>query len=105
MPTSERRMLFTEKTNQLAASAIDDVEKSKMDMSICDLSMRDVKSGDTDVGIPELSMIGVDCKVQQQLPIKPRTKARSKTTDQTRKPTARMVTRPKRVATRTDAIS
>jgi NAD-dependent histone deacetylase SIR2 len=103
MPASERRMLFIEKTNQPAPSAINDVEKSKVDMSLCDLSMRDVKSGDMDVSILELSMIDVDAIVEEQPPIKPRTKARSKMPDTKRKPTARMVTRPKRTNTRTDA--
>jgi len=105
MPASERRMLFIEKTNQPAASAINDMDKSKMDMSLCELSMRDVKSGDMDVSILELSMIDVEAMVEEQPLIKSRTKVRSKLPDTKRKPTARMVTRPKRVNTRTDAVS
>ena len=86
-------------------SAINDVEKSKMDMSLCDLSMRDVKSGDMDISILELSMIDVGALVEEQPPIKPRTKARTKVPDTKTKPTARMVSRPKRVNTRTEVVS
>lgn len=79
-------------------SAINDVEKSKMDMSLCELSMRDVKSGDMDVSILELSMIDVEGMVEEQQPIKPRTKARSKV------PGKSTVAMPKRAKTRADAI-
>jgi len=101
MPASERRMLFNEKTNQPAVSAINDVEKSKMDMSLCELSMRDVKSGDMDISILELSMIDMEGMVGQH-PIKPRTKTRTKISDTKRKPS---VTRSKRTNKQTEAVS
>lgn len=104
MPANERRLLFTEKTNQPATSAINDVENSKMDMSLCDLSMRDVRSGDLDMGILELSMADVEAVVEEQSQIKPRTKARNKMAEKKRQPTARMVTRPKRANIRTEAV-
>jgi len=104
IPASERRMLFTEKTNQSAASAVIDVEKSKPDMSLCDLSMRDVKYGDMDASFLELSMIDVGAMVEGQQLIKSKTKARSKVPDTKRKPTARMTTKPKRATSRTDSV-
>ena len=103
MPATERRMLFTEKTNQPAASAVIDVQKSKMDMSLCDLSMRDVKS-DMEASILELSMIDVGATVEEQPEIKTRTKARSNMPHTKTKPTARMTTRPKRSAMRIGAV-
>jgi NAD-dependent histone deacetylase SIR2 len=100
MPANERRMLFMEKTNQPGGSATDDVETSKMDISLCDLSMRDVKSGDTDASILELSMIDVDAVVEEQSRVKPRTKVRTQMPDKKRKPIARTTTRPKRATAR-----
>ena len=104
MPASERRLLFTEKTNQPATSAINDVEKSKMDMSLCDLSMRDVRSGDMDARILELSMTDVEFVVEHSPINKPRTKALSKLAEKKRQPTPRMTTRPKRANIRTEAV-
>ena len=103
MPASERRMLFTEKTNQRTASAKDDVETSKVDMSLCDLSLPDVKGPDTskmDISLLELSMIDVEPPTEEKL-VKPPKRARNRVPDQ-KKPTTKMATRPKKLALRTD---
>jgi len=103
MPASERRVLFTEKTNRQIASAKDDVETSKMDMSLCDLSIRDVKGLDTskmDISLLELSMIDVEPPAEEK-PAKPARRARNRVPDQN-KTTTRMATRQKKPALQTD---
>ncbi len=106
MPASERRMLFTEKTNQNVVPGVGDVEKSKTDFSLCDLSMRDVKGTDMsemDISLLELSMIDVDCLVEEIPPPKTRGKTRSKVPDEKKRMATRMVTRQKKTTLRTGA--
>ena len=106
MPASERRMLFTEKTNRKVVPGVRDVVKSKMDFSLCDLSMRDVKGTDMskmDISLLELSMIDVECPVEEIPPPKTRGKARSKVLDEKKQMVARRVTSQKKKALRTGA--
>jgi hypothetical protein len=98
MPSGERKMLFAETTNKQAPPISDNIEKSKMDISLCDLSMRDVelrypskpgpKSSTTkyndvetskmDISLVDRTMLDEDIIAVKPLPTKPTKKAPKK---------------------------
>jgi len=105
LPSGERKMLFAETTNKQAPLILD-IEKSKMDISLCDLSMQDVelkclpqsglKSLATKYGEIETSKMdisSVDLSMLEEvipvklLPPKPTRKASKKSQESQRRPT------------------
>jgi len=99
MPTGERRMLFSEKTNKPSASVSNNLEKSKMDISVCDLSMRDIHGAERsqmDISILELSMLDVESIVDL-----PPTKASRKTRAKAPEAKAKRLPVAKKATTRT----
>lgn len=112
MPSGERKMLFAETTNKQTPLILD-VEKSKMDISICDLSMQDVelkypaKSGrkspaakynevgtsKMDISSVDLSMLEGEIITVKPLPVKPTKKAPKKSQESQRRPVTKRPTR------------
>jgi NAD-dependent histone deacetylase SIR2 len=82
MPSSERKMLFAETTNKQPPLILD-TEKSKMDISLCDLSMQDVelkyqskcgpKSSAAEIGTSKMDISSVDLSMLEGeiIPVKP----------------------------------
>ncbi|CAA7265948.1 unnamed protein product [Cyclocybe aegerita] len=88
MPTGERRMLFKEKTNR-PPPVSDDFDKSQMDISLCDMSMRDMEdkrkprpkgpdASEMDISFLELSVMEVEQLVEDLPPPKALRKLASK---------------------------
>lgn len=105
MPSGERKMLFAESTNKQPPLILD-TERSKMDISLCDLSMQDVelkyppKSGPKssatkykevgtskmDISSVDLSMLEEEINPVKLLPVKPTRKASKKSQESQRRP-------------------
>ncbi|KIM47786.1 hypothetical protein M413DRAFT_209505 [Hebeloma cylindrosporum] len=104
MPSGERKMLFAETTNKQPPLLLDS-EKSKMDISLCDLSMQDVElkyppksnpksstgkhsevgTSKMDISLIDLSMAEGEIIPAKRLPVKPTRKDSKKSQDSQRR--------------------
>ncbi|KDR85425.1 hypothetical protein GALMADRAFT_108520 [Galerina marginata CBS 339.88] len=120
MPKEERKMLFAETTNKPTAYVSDTREKSKMDISLYDLTMEDVEgelpvrprklstkgrrvaaveeTSKMDISILDLSMRHQESSVEIKSPIRQSKKAQPKVPEKPRRTTAKRGTKEKRTA-------
>ncbi|KAF9527715.1 DHS-like NAD/FAD-binding domain-containing protein [Crepidotus variabilis] len=111
MPAGERKTLFSEKINVKSSQpqsndVFGDADRSKMDISLCDLSIKEVETSKMDVSVLDLSMLDVESIIKEQPPPKPSRKVKPKPSETKRKPLTRSrSTTEKRVTRRTGAVA
>jgi len=118
MPSCERKMLFAESTNKHPPRVSDSTEKSKMDISLCDLSMEnvglrclpkprpkfsttkynEVETSKMDISLVDLSMLEEKITTVKPLPVKPTKKASKKSQESQRRQATKRPVRQRRVA-------